>query len=757
MTVAASTPLIEYTENGVTLAFAVPWRFLAAAHLVVTRIAVDGTVTQLVQGTHWSATGGTTDAGGTLTLVASVNGAKLRIARATPLSQADDYIPTGKFPADTLEGGFDRAMMGLQDAAVARADVGNRALQVPVGETVNALPKAADRKGAVLGFNATTGQPEAGPKIADVLTLAQVTAAIGTVASNIGSVNTVAGIAANVVSVAGIGAAVATVAGIAANVTAVAGNAANVNTVASNIANVNLVAGVAPDLSSILAIQGQIVTVAGIAANVTTVAGIAANVTTVAGIAANVTAVAGNTGNVNTVAGNMAAVTTVAGGIGSVGAVAADLALGGTSLIAQALPAAASAAASAASASTAADRAEAAAAYRVSIAYATWAELNAVAGTPGQTAAVFNDAGTHTDPVVGGTVANNGVYSYSPSPAGWRRQVNLPSVLSDGDKGDITVASGGLSWTIDPQAVTYAKIQNVSAASRLLGRGAGGGAGSAQELSLGAPLALAGTTLGLSGTLAQFNAACTDAAFAPVASPSFTGTPTAPTQTAGNNSTRLATTAFVKTANDALIGGAPGPLDTLAKLATSLGNDADFTTTMATALAGKEPLLPSKTGNALKALRVNSGATAWELAEISSQWVQIASAAPSGVTQVDFTSIPQTYQDLYLHFRGVVYFGSLSVSVSADGSTWSTAQTLLSSYPTGGLEGGIFMPRYYADSGIALLGFGGISASPGFSSAIETGPTAKYSYAWRVTGGLKAIRISTGSNMTAGTLTLFGR
>lgn len=34
---------------------------------------------------------------------------------------------------------------------------------------------------------------------------------------------------------------------------------------------------------------------------------------------------------------------------------------------------------------------------------------------------------------------------------------------------------------------------------------------------------------------------------APLASPAFTGNPTAPTQAAGNNSTRLATTAFVNT------------------------------------------------------------------------------------------------------------------------------------------------------------------------------------------------------------------
>lgn len=88
--------------------------------------------------------------------------------------------------------------------------------------------------------------------------------------------------------------------------------------------------------------------------------------------------------------------------------------------------------------------------------------------------------------------------------------------VTDGDKGDITVSSGGTVWTIDNDAVTYGKIQNVTGnsflgraasgagdvgeitvgASELVGRGS---TGNITAITLGTNLSMSGTTLNATG------------------------------------------------------------------------------------------------------------------------------------------------------------------------------------------------------------------------------------------------------------------
>ena len=84
---------------------------------------------------------------------------------------------------------------------------------------------------------------------------------------------------------------------------------------------------------------------------------------------------------------------------------------------------------------------------------------------------------------------------------------------------------------------------------------------------------------------------------APLASPALTGTPTAPTATAGTNNTQVATTAYADAAVAALVDGAPALLNTLNELAAAINDDASFTSTITTSIGLKAPIdSPTFTG-----------------------------------------------------------------------------------------------------------------------------------------------------------------
>lgn len=85
---------------------------------------------------------------------------------------------------------------------------------------------------------------------------------------------------------------------------------------------------------------------------------------------------------------------------------------------------------------------------------------------------------------------------------------------------------------------------------------------------------------------------------AEMASPTFTGSPKAPTPAQTVNDTTLATTAFVKTAIATLVGSSPVALDTLNELAAALGNDPNFSRTILNLLAQMQTSLESKANTA---------------------------------------------------------------------------------------------------------------------------------------------------------------
>jgi len=65
---------------------------------------------------------------------------------------------------------------------------------------------------------------------------------------------------------------------------------------------------------------------------------------------------------------------------------------------------------------------------------------------------------------------------------------------------------------------------------------------------------------------------------------------TATTQSASNNSTKIATTAYTDAQVATVVDSAPGTLNTLNELAAALGDDANFSTTVTNSIAAKLPL-----------------------------------------------------------------------------------------------------------------------------------------------------------------------
>jgi len=207
--------------------------------------------------------------------------------------------------------------------------------------------------------------------------------------------------------------------------------------------------------------------------------------------------------------------------------------------------------------------------------------------------------------------------------------------------GDVTGSgTGSFAATIAADAVTYAKIQNVSATDRILGRDTTG-AGVIEEITPanlrtminvedGATADQTATEIktayesnsdtneysdaeqtkvsNLSGTNTGDQTITLTGDVTGSGTGSFAGTikddvalggdPTTTTQSANDNSTKIATTAYVQTELTDLIDGAPGTLDTLNELAAAINDDASYASTLTTALSTKLPLAGGQmTGN----------------------------------------------------------------------------------------------------------------------------------------------------------------
>lgn len=193
MTISSQTRKAgPYIGDGTTASFPFAFKVFQASDLYLVKLNSSTNVeTVLALTTDYTVSlnaNQNANPGGTITLVAGAlaTGYKLTItSNIAPLQQTDLTNAGGFYPA-VITNALDKLTILVQQII----DSAGRSLRFPVSDTsYNAtLPTADQRKGAVLAFDETTGDPVVGPDIASV----------DTVAGNVAAINTVAGIAAEV-------------------------------------------------------------------------------------------------------------------------------------------------------------------------------------------------------------------------------------------------------------------------------------------------------------------------------------------------------------------------------------------------------------------------------------------------------------------------------------------------------------------------------------------------------------------------------
>lgn len=110
MTISSTTNRVAYTGNGVTTAFAFPYKFLDDADL---KVYVDDVLKTLT--TDYTVSGEGEDSGGTVTfVVAPANSTSVVILRDPAVTQGLDLVENDPLPAESVENAFDKLTMIAQ-------------------------------------------------------------------------------------------------------------------------------------------------------------------------------------------------------------------------------------------------------------------------------------------------------------------------------------------------------------------------------------------------------------------------------------------------------------------------------------------------------------------------------------------------------------------------------------------------------------------------------------------------------------------
>jgi hypothetical protein len=154
MTVQSTTARADYTGNGATTLFTVPFYFLLDSDLELIlqdNSAYPPIVTTLVLDSDYTVSGAGSLSGGSVTLsIAPTSSQQLTILRSVDLDQLTQYVPNDPFPASSHERALDKLTMQVQQLQ----EIVSRCIKFPASDTDTAtLPSAAQRAGNVLAFD----------------------------------------------------------------------------------------------------------------------------------------------------------------------------------------------------------------------------------------------------------------------------------------------------------------------------------------------------------------------------------------------------------------------------------------------------------------------------------------------------------------------------------------------------------------------------------------------------------------------------
>ena len=451
----------------------------------------------------------------------------------------------------------------------------NKVLMIYDGSSGDGFTAATPNASDLVNINIVAGQ------LVYQEDLGLITNAVSTGTGN-NSINTVAGSISNV----------NTVAGSISNVNAVAGNATNINNVANDATDIGAVAGKATEIGRLgtadavadLAILGttdivsdmntlatsanvtamdncsddiaNINTVSGSIGNVNTTAGSITNVNTTAGSIANVNTTAGSIANVNTVAGAISNVNTTAGSITNVNTVATNIT----------------------DVNTFANR------YRIASSNpSTSLDVGDLYfNTSLNELRVYNGSAWQGGVTASGSLAGLTANTFTDTQTIAKTGVDQLIVKDSDSTGN--AAAMRISFRDSGNTEKFFVGSNESSNSYFY-LGTPSGQNNPVSIRVNGSDRVQATSSGLT-----VNGSLT-------ASSGLANGMVATTQSASDNSTKVATTAYTDTAIANLVDSSPAALNTLNELAAAINDDANFSTTMTNSIATKAPLAsPTFTG-----------------------------------------------------------------------------------------------------------------------------------------------------------------